>query len=86
MRDEDIPAVQPVALEAWDELNVRRERPIPVHTPFKLTKEECHSNPRLMHDPLLLYCPAKELAYKLDPEDPCDCRLLDAFNREKRKG
>lgn len=86
-RDEDTPAMPPpVFFEAWDELNVQREKPIPVHKPFKLTKEECYSNPRWMQDPLLLYCPAKELAYKLDPEDPWDRRLLDAFNSEKRKG
>lgn len=34
----------------------------------------------------MLYCPAKELAYKLDPEDPWDRRLIDAFNSEKNKG
>ena len=86
-RDEDMPAMPPpVFFEAWDELNVEREKTIPVHTPFKLTKEECYSNPKLLQDPLLLYCPAKELAYKLDPEDPWDRRLLDAFNRDKKQG
>lgn len=85
-RDEDMPAVQPpVTFLAWDELNVEREKPIPVHTPFKLTKEECYNNPRLLQDPLLLYCPSKELAYKLDPEDPRDRRLLDAFNSANKK-
>ena len=85
-RDEDMPAMPPpVFFEAWDELNVQREKPIPVHTPFKLTKEECYSNPRLMQDPLLLYCPSKEIAYKLDPEDPWDRRLLDAFNSANKK-
>ena len=85
-RDEDTPAMPPpVFFEAWDELNVQREKPIPVHTPFKLTKEECYSNPRLMQDPLLLYCPSKEIAYKLDPEDPWDRRLLDAFNSANKK-
>lgn len=81
-----MPAVQPpVTFLAWDELNVQREKPIPVHTSFKLTKEECYSNPRLMQDPLLLYCPSKELAYKLGPEDPWDRRLLDAFNSANKK-
>lgn len=85
-RDKDMPAVQPPAsFLALDELNVEREKPIPVHTPFKLTKEECYSNPRLLQDPLLLYCPSKELAYKLDPEDPWDRRLLDAFNSANKK-
>ena len=85
-RDEDTPAMPPpVFFEAWDELNVQREKPIPVHTPFKLTKEECYNNPRLMQDPLLLYCPSKEIAYKLDPEDPWDRRLLDAFNSANKK-
>lgn len=85
-RDEDMPAMPPpVFFEAWDELNVQREKPIPVHTPFKLTKEECYSNPRLMQDPLLLYCPSKEISYKLDPEDPWDRRLLDAFNSANKK-
>jgi len=85
-RDEDMPAVQPpMTFLAWDELNVQREKAIPVHTPFKLTKEECYNNPRLMQDPLLLYCPSKEIAYKLDPEDPWDRRLLDAFNSANKK-
>jgi hypothetical protein len=85
-RDEDMPAMPPpVFFEGWDELNVQHEKPIPVHTPFKLTKEECYSNPRLMQDPLLLYCPSKEIAYKLDPEDPWDRRLLDAFNSANKK-
>lgn len=78
--------VSPVTFEAWDELNVQREKPIPVHTPFKVTKEDYYNDPKLMQDPLLLYCPAKELAYKLDPEDPWDRRLLDAFNSKTRKG
>lgn len=69
-------AVPTIRFEAWDELN----RPIPPHTPFKLTKEECYRNPRLMQDPLLLYCPAKETAIWLDPEDPWDRRLLDALS------
>lgn len=97
-RDEDMPAIRPpVTFFAWDEMNpvkfqkeymqqIVPDTPIPVHKPFKLTKEECYSNPRLMQDPLLLYCPAKELAYKLDPEDPWDRRLIDSFNSEKRKG
>jgi hypothetical protein len=85
-RDEDMPAVRPpVTFLAWDELNVPPEKPIPVHKPFKLTKEECYSNPRLMQDPLLLYCPSKGIAYKLDPEDPWDRRLLDAFNSANKK-
>lgn len=86
-RDEDMPAIQPpVTFFVWDELNVPPEKPIPVHKPFKVTKEDYYNNPKLMQDPLLLYCPAKELAYKLDPEDPWDRRLLDAFNSEMRKG
>ncbi len=85
-RDEDMPAMPPpIFFEAWDELNAPLEKPIPVHTPFKLTKEECYSNPRLMQDPLLLYCPSKEIAYKLDPEDPWDRSLLDAFNSANKK-
>ena len=86
-RDEDMPAIQPpVTFFVWDELNVPSEKPIPVHKPFKVTKEDYYNNPKLMQDPLLLYCPAKELAYKLDPEAPWDRRLLDAFNSEMRKG
>ena len=86
-RDEDMPAIQPpVTFFVWDELNVPSEKPIPVHKPFKVTKEDYYNNPKLMQDPLLLYCPAKELAYKLDPEDPWDRRLLDAFNSEMQKG
>ena len=86
-RDEDMPAIQPpVTFFAWDELNVPSEKPIPVHKPFKVAKDDYYNNPKLMQDPLLLYCPAKELAYKLDPEDPWDRRLLDAFNSEKGKG
>ena len=86
-RDEDMPAIQPpVTFFVWDELNVTPEKPIPVHKPFKVTKEDYYNNPKLMQDQLLLYCPAKELAYKLDPEDPWDRRLLDAFNSEMRKG
>jgi len=86
-RDEDMPAIRPpVTFFAWDELNVEREKQIPVHTPFKVSKDDYYNNPRLMQDPLLLYCPAKGLAYKLDPEDPWDRRLLDAFNSEMRKG
>jgi len=86
-RDEDMLAVPPpVFFEAWDELNVQHEKPIPAHTPFKLTKEECYSNPRLMQDPLLVYCPAKEIAFRLDPDDPRDKRLLEAFDREKGQG
>ena len=85
-RDEDMPAVQPpVTFFAWDELNVPPEKTIPVHKPFKVAKEDYYNNPRLMQDPLLLYCPAKELAYKLDPEDPWDRRLLDAFNSANKK-
>ena len=85
-RDEAMPAVPPpVFFDAWDELNVEREKPIPVHPPFKVAKEDYYNNPRLMRDPLLLYCPAKELAYKLDPEDPWDRRLLDAFNSANKK-
>lgn len=91
-RDEDMPAVQPPAsFMAWDEMNpvkfqkeymqqIIPDTPIPVHKPFKVAKEDYYNNPRLMQDPLLLYCPAKGLAYKLDPEDPWDRRLLDAFN------
>ena len=86
-RDEDMPAIQPpVTFFVWDELNVPSEKPIPVHKPFKVTKEDYYNNPKLMQDPLLLYCPAKELAYKLDPEDPWDRRLIDAFNSEMQKG
>ena len=86
-RDEDMPAIQPpVTFFVWDELNAPPEKPIPVHKPFKVTKEDYYNNPKLMQDPLLLYCPAKELAYKLDPEAPWDRRLLDAFNSEMRKG
>ena len=86
-RDEDMPAIQPpVTFFVWDELNVPSEKPIPVHKPFKVTKEDYYNNPKLMQDQLLLYCPAKELAYKLDPEDPWDRRLIDAFNSEMRKG
>lgn len=85
-RDEDMPAMPPpVTFEAWDELNAPHEKPIPVHTPFKVTKEDYYNNPKLMQDPLLLYCPARELAYKLDPEDPRDRRLLDAFNNNRDK-
>lgn len=85
-RDEDMPAIQPpVTFFAWDELNVPSEKPIPPHTPYKISKEEYFNRPDLMHDPLLLYCPAKELAYKLDPEDPWDRRLLDAFNSANKK-
>lgn len=62
------------------------EKPIPPHTPYKVSKEKYFNSPRLMQDPLLLYCPAKEMAYRLDPEDPWDKRLLDAFNNEKRRG
>ena len=86
-RDEDMPAMPPpVFFEAWDEINVQPEKTIPVHTPFKVAKEDYYNNPKLMRDPLMLYCPAKELAYKLDPEDPWDRRLIDAFNSEKNKG
>ncbi len=86
-RDEDMPAMPPpVFFEAWDEINDPPEKAIPVHTPFKVAKEDYYNNPKLMRDPLMLYCPAKELAYKLDPEDPWDRRLLDAFNSEKGKG
>lgn len=96
--DADMPAVStPVFFEAQGEMNPIRfqkeymqeivlENPIPVHKPFKVAKEAYYNNPKLMQDPLLLYCPAKELAYKLDPEDPWDRRLLDAFNSEMRKG
>lgn len=86
-RDEDMPAIQPpVTFFAWDELNVPSEKPIPVHKPFKVAKDDYYNNPKLMQDPLLLYCPAKELAYKLDPEDPWDRSIIDAFNSEKGKG
>lgn len=86
-RDEDMPAVHPpVTFKAYDELNIPHEKPIPVHKTFKVTKEDYYSNPKLMQDPLLLYCPAKELAYKLDPEDPRDSSLIDAFNSEKHQG
>lgn len=97
-RDEDMPAIRPpVTFFAWDEINpvkfqkeymqqIVEENPIPVHKPFKVAKDDYYNNPKLMQDPLLLYCPAKELAYKLDPEDPWDRRLLDAFNSEMRKG
>lgn len=85
-RDEDMPAVRPpVTFLAWDELNTPLKKPIPVHKPFKVTKEDYYNNPRLMQDPLLLYCPAKGIAYKLDPEDPWDRRLLDAFNSANKK-
>lgn len=89
-RDEAMPDMPttppPFFFEAWDELNAQPEKPIPVHTPFKLTKKDCFNNPKLLQDPLLLYCPAKEMAYKLDPEDPWDRRLLDAFNSGNKKG
>lgn len=86
-RDEELPAQSPAKLfEAWDELNVPYEKPIPPHTPYKVSKEKYFNSPRLMQDPLLLYCPAKEMAYRLDPEDPWDKSLLDAFNNEKRRG
>lgn len=96
-RDEDMPAVQPpaafLALDEMDPVKFQNEymqqivpaTPIPVHTPFKVSKEDYYSNPKLMQDPHLLYCPAKELAYKLDPEDPRDRRLLDAFDSKKRR-
>ena len=70
-----------VRFEVWDELN----HPIPSHTPFKISKEKYFNSPHLMQDPLLLYCPAKETAIWLDPEDPWDRRLLDAFNSKKPK-
>lgn len=96
-RDEDMPAIQPpVTFLALDEMNpvkfqkeymqqIVPDTPIPVHTPFKVAKEDYYNNPKLMRDPLMLYCPAKELAYKLDPEDPWDRRLLDAFNSANKK-
>ena len=96
-RNADVPAMPPpVSFEARDEMNpvkfqkeymqqIAPDTPIPVHTPFKVAKEDYYSNPKLMHDPLLLYCPAKELAYRLNHDDPRDRRLLDAFNSERRK-
>jgi hypothetical protein len=86
-RDEEVP-IQPPAkfFEAWDELNAQYEKPIPPHTPYRISKEKYFGSPHLMHDPLLLYCPAREMAYRLDPADPQDKRLLDAFNGEKRRG
>lgn len=86
-RDEGGPIQPPPKFfEAWDELNVRHEKPIPPHTPYRISKEKYFDSPHLMHDPLLLYCPAREMAYRLDPDDPQDKRLLDAFNGEKRRG
>ena len=96
----DIPAGtagKDVRFEAWDEINpvtfqkeymqqIVPDKAIPVHTPFKVSNEDYRSNPKYAHDPLLLYCPATGMAYKLDPEDPWDRRLLDAFDSEKRKG
>lgn len=85
-RDADAPTMPPpVTFDAWDELNVLPDKPVPAHTPFKISKEDYYNNPKWMKDPLLLYCPAKELAYRLDPDDPRDRRLLDAFDSEKRR-
>lgn len=97
-RDADAPTMPPpVFFEAWDEMNpvkfqneymqqIVPDAPIPAHKPFKVAKEDYYNNPKFMRDPLLLYCPAKELAYRLDPEDPRDRRLLDAFNSGNKKG
>lgn len=86
-REEEVPIQPPPKFfEAWDELNVQHEKPIPPHTPYRISKEKYFNSTHLMHDPLLLYCPVKETAYRLDPEDPLDKRLLDAFNGEKRRG
>ena len=96
-RDADAPKMPPpVTFEGWDEMNPAKfqkeymqqivpDKPVPVHTPFKVAKEDYYNNPKLMRDPLLLYCPAKELAYRLDPDDPRGRRLIDAFDSERSK-
>lgn len=64
----------------YDELS------IPVHVPIKIEKEKYFGSTALMHDPLLMYCPARETAYKLDPNDPIDQRIIQYWGKNRKEG
>lgn len=56
----------------------------PPGTTFKLSREYYYSHKALWKCCNILYCPAQETAYKLDPNDPRDMRLINYYNNNRR--
>ena len=56
----------------------------PPGTTFKLSREYYYSHKDWWMDRYILFCPAQETAYKLDPNDPRDMRLINYYNNNRR--
>lgn len=57
----------------------------PPGTTFKMSREHYYSHKNWWMDRYILFCPAQETAYKLDPNDPHDKRLIEYYTNKKRE-
>lgn len=51
----------------------------PPGTIFKMSREYYYSHKALWQCCNILFCPARETAYKLDPNDPRDRKLIEHY-------
>ena len=51
----------------------------PPGTTFKMSREHYYSHKDWWMDRYILYSPAQETAYKLDPDDPRDRQLIERY-------
>lgn len=52
---------------------------LPPGTTFKLDRDYYYSHKALWNCRYILFCPARETAYKLDPNDPRDRKLIEHY-------
>ena len=57
---------------------------LPPGTTFKLNRDYYYSHKALWTCRNILFCPAHETAYKLDPNDPRDRRLIEHYTQGTR--
>lgn len=57
---------------------------LPPGTTFQLSREYYYSHKDLWMTRYILYCPAHETAYKLDPDDPRDKKLIEHYTKPKK--
>ena len=58
---------------------------LPPGTTFKLSREYYYSHKDLWMTRYILYSPAQETAYKLDPDDPRDWQLIKNYTNPKKE-
>lgn len=55
---------------------------LPPGTTFKLNRDYYYSHKALWNCRYILFCPARETAYKLDPNDPRDRKLIEHYESQ----